>query len=195
MKFETLSGIIHAEVKSIKSNRARVRVKMADPLDYREALKLSLPREERLTGAFINTGVPHVVIFSKDLSRVAIERLGRLIRSHKLFAPRGTNVNFVQITGLHDLMIRTFERGVEGETLACGTGTVAASVVASLSGRISVPVQVKTKSGEVLTVDFEHLGKEVNPVRHSVARGTMSNEVKNVFLEGDAEIVFEGKLL
>lgn len=179
MKFETLSGMIHAEVKSAKSTRARVRVKMADPVDYRDSLKLLLGSEGSVSGAFMNTGVPHAVLFSEDLSRVDVERLGRQIRHHKFFAPKGTNANFVQVTGAHELAIRTFERGVEGETLACGTGSVAAAVVAFLAGRIQKPVQVKTKSGEVLSVDFESSGKTI----------------QNVFLEGDAELVFEGKLL
>ena len=131
-----------------------------------------------LRGVFINTGVPHVVIFTEGLDQIPVVEVGRAIRHHEMFKPRGTNVNFAEVAGKNLVAVRTYERGVEDETLACGTGTVASAVVASLTNRVEPPVQVKTKSGEILTVYFERSG----------------NHVSNVFLEGTAKFVFGGRL-
>lgn len=172
MRVETLAGEIGIEV-----NRNTIKVKMTDPSDYRETVELKdLGRS--LKASFINTGVPHVVIFAEGLSQMPVVELGRAIRYHKTFQPKGTNVNFVEVTGKNELSLRTYERGVEDETLACGTGTVASAVAANLRNHVETPVRVKTKSGEVLNVYFERIG----------------DKIRNVFLEGGAEFVFEGKL-
>ncbi len=199
LKFETLSGMIETElVSSFKKgdrqvinavyddcfaacplfdDEARVRAKMANPSEYRE--RISVPLNDRvLNAAFINTGVPHVVIFADKLNDIAVTELGRAVRNHKQFAPRGTNVNFVQATGPNSVSVRTYERGVEEETLACGTGAAAAAVVGVLTGRVAPPVQVKTKGGEALTVHLKQSGANI----------------QDVFLEGNAEFVFEGRL-
>ena len=97
----------------------------------------------------------------------------------KAFGPKGTNVNFTEVIGENRLRIRTYERGVENETLACGTGSVATAICAVLTGRVRQPVEVETKSGELLKISFDLEGK--NPA--------------NVYLEGSAHFVFEGKLL
>lgn len=179
VKFETLSGMIETELVSSGKNGKgnRVRAKMADLSEYRE--RISIPLNDRaLTAAFVNTGVPHVVIFSDELKNIAVTELGRAIRHHKQFAPRGTNVNFVQVTGPDSVAVRTYERGVEEETLACGTGATAAAVVGVFTKRVSGPVQVSTKSGEILTVHLKQSGEKI----------------RDIFLEGNAEFVFEGKL-
>lgn len=188
MRVETLSGEIQ-----IKVGRDKIKVKMTNPHDYREKVEidglitphpsLSPSRGEgwgegKLRGAFINTGVPHVVIFTEGLNQIPIVELGRAIRHHEMFKPKGTNVDFAEVAGERSIAVRTYERGVEDETLACGTGTVASAIVASLTGRVEAPVQVKTRSGEVLTVYFERSGSHVS----------------NVFLEGTAKFVFEGRL-
>ena len=170
----TAGGPIEINVESPQA----IKVKMIEPTEYRERVDIKLASTS-LQGAFINTGVPHVVIFAENLDQISVIELGREIRHHKMFAPRGTNVNFVQITGKNSLSIRTYERGVEGETLACGTGTAAAAIVASFMGRLKVPVVAVPKSGEPLKVYFEQNG----------------NRVKNVFLEGPAKFVYEGRLL
>ena len=172
MQIDTLAGLIEVHV-----NGKTIKAKMADPKDYREQVKINVGLKT-VTGAFINTGVPHVVIFAEGLGQVPVTELGRAIRNHETFKPRGTNVNFVEDTGNNSLTIRTYERGVEEETLACGTGTVAAAVVATLTDRAKSPIKVKTKSGETLNVYFDRSGKNV----------------RNVFLEGSAKFVFEGRM-
>ena len=172
MKVDTLAGLIGIHV-----NGKTIKAKMADPKDYREHVKINLSGKI-LNGAFMNTGVPHVVIFAEGLGEVAVSELGRAIRYHDMFKPKGTNVNFVEVTGKDLLAIRTYERGVEEETLACGTGTVAAALVAGITGRTNQPVRVTTKSGEVLTVYFDR----------------SEEKIRNVFLEGNARFVFEGRM-
>ncbi len=179
MRVETLSGDVKIDV-----NSKTIKVKMTDPSGYRPKIEIqnlpagspSAPRA--LSAAFINTGVPHVVIFTEGLEQVAVTELGRAIRRHEMFKPKGTNVNFAEVTGENASSLRTYERGVENETLACGTGTVAVALVANLTGRVNAPVHVKTRSGEILKVHFERSGSKVS----------------NVYLEGSARFVFEGRL-
>lgn len=176
MMAETLAGLIQIYV-----GKDMIKVKMADPAGYRKSVSIdhvSL-NGSVLKAAFINTGVPHTVIFAPNLKTIDVEDIGRKIRYHQLFKPRGTNVNFVQITGKNSLGVRTYERGVEGETLACGTGVVASAIVGYLTDRVVTPVEVTTQSGEVLRVYLDVKG----------------GKIQNVFLEGSAEFVFEGALL
>ena len=106
---------------------------------------------------FVNTGVPHAVAVVDDLATVDVPALGAFIRRHPLFAPAGTNADFIQTTGPDSLSIRTYERGVEAETLACGTGIVAAALVAEKLGLVRSPVRVKAAGGDVLEVGFAPL--------------------------------------
>lgn len=172
-EFETLAGIIQATIKS-----TGVRVRMGKPVDYREKGELQA-LDSRIHYSFLNTGVPHTVIFVPDLKKVDVNKLGAAIRYHKAFKPKGTNVNFVQVKGKKKIHVRTYERGVEHETLACGTGSTASAIISALQGLTKAPVSVKTSGGETLTIDFKITGK---------------NDIKDVFLEGEARIVFEGKL-
>ncbi|HOJ51129.1 MAG TPA: diaminopimelate epimerase [Syntrophales bacterium] len=172
MSFETLAGIIDAYV-----HEAWVKIRMPDPADMR--LSMSIPLGEKvLVGHFINTGVPHTVIFFEDLASCDVKGWGQAVRYHELFSPAGTNVNFVKIVDSHHLMIRTYERGVEGETLACGTGSVAAALLSGAVGKTSSPVEVKVASGEVLRVYFEKKGDEFAPV----------------YLEGATRVICTGHL-
>jgi diaminopimelate epimerase len=171
-QFESGSGLIQAEVKG-----ERVKVQLIEPKEYQAEGQVAL-EGRHLRYAFINTGVPHAVIFAEGLSQIDVANLGRTIRYHKRFAPRGTNVNFVEVKGKQEIQVRTYERGVEAETLACGTGSTASAVISSLKGYVSAPVKVKTRGGEVLTVDFVKNGKGVSQVT----------------LEGEARFVFEGKI-
>ena len=107
--------------------------------------------------------------------------IGRGIRLHSRFSPAGTNVDFVQKQGEGELRVRTYERGVEDETLACGTGVVASAILASRAGIVEPPVRVQTQGGEFLTVDFEIIDG--------------SDNFGEVFLEGAAKFVFEGTLV
>lgn len=176
IKFETLAGIIEAYV--IKEN---VKIKMTDPVD----LKLDFPIEvcsRRIRANFINTGVPHTVIFVENLGSIDVNNIGKSIRYHKFFSPKGTNVNFVEV-GDSSIGLRTYERGVEAETLACGTGTVASAIISAVSNRFKKiagdnPVKVKTKSGYVLKVYFKIKGKTIN----------------DVWLDGKTHFVYSGQL-
>src|SRR5207248_9860025 len=122
-------------------------------------LGIDLPLEqENVVAHFVNTGVPHAVVFldhGTALDDVAVERLGAQIRYHDVFAPAGTNVNFAQKIDAHTIAIRTYERGVEAETLACGTGVVAAGIIFhELTGAKS-PVSVRVRGGDTLEAGFE----------------------------------------
>jgi diaminopimelate epimerase len=123
---------------------------------------------------FIDTGVPHAVIYVPDTDAVKIREWGRAVRIHERFAPAGTNVDFAQLRGA-DVRIRTYERGVEDETLACGTGCVAAAAVVVSEGRLESPVELDAKGGRLRV----HIGLDAG-IATSAA------------LEGPAEIVYTG---
>ena len=124
----------------------------------------------------VDTGVPHAVLFMQDLEKCEVERLGKWIRFHPLFAPEGVNVNFIEVVS-DAIHIRTYERGVEGETLSCGTGAAAAALVVLQKKALVEPVRVISKSGEVL----EFVLKET-------LRG------KEIEMTGSASFVFEGSV-
>jgi diaminopimelate epimerase len=172
MAFETLAGIIHAEVK-----KDTVKVQLTGASSMR--LNLSIPvASGTRTGHFINTGVPHLIYLSDHIEGEDVPAIGSATRWHELFKPAGTNVNFIQIDGPHKLRIRTYERGVEGETLACGTGAVAAALIASALGKVSSPVSVITKGGDELIVSFKRAGEMLT----------------DLHLEGEVVVVCEGNL-
>ncbi|MDD4900324.1 MAG: diaminopimelate epimerase, partial [Candidatus Omnitrophica bacterium] len=130
LKIETKAGILEANVEG-----AAVKIKLTEPKD----IKLDIPitvNKRVLRLNFINTGVPHAVIFTQGLDEIKITDLGRFIRYHRQFAPKGTNVDFVEVLGNNSLKIRTYERGVEDETLACGTGSVASALIFALKGAV-----------------------------------------------------------
>ncbi|MCK4810237.1 MAG: diaminopimelate epimerase [Candidatus Omnitrophica bacterium] len=216
VKFETKAGVIEAEVRGQRAegrgqriderretkdegrqrleirkqkagerNWEEIRVKITDPFD----LKLNLPLKvlgRRIKVNFINTGVPHAVIFVEGLDMIDVENIGRAIRFHKRFFPAGTNVNFVEFLKDKRIKLRTYERGVEAETLACGTGVVASAVIANyrlfqegkqITG-CRVKTKVETRSKEVLNVCFNREG----------------NKISDVWLEGKAYLVYKGEI-
>lgn len=155
----------------------RVRIQMTDPGDCRPERTICLDRGA-LKAASINTGVPHVVVAVDDIHAVDVVTLGRAIRFHRDFAPDGTNVNFIALQPDGGVAIRTYERGVEDETLACGTGAVAAALILARTAARPSPVCLLTRSGGVLSVGFE-----------------MDQRCfQNVFLEGDARVVYRGTM-
>jgi len=169
VKIETKAGVIESEIKA-----DNVKIKLTDPKN----IKLDIPirvNNRNLKVNFIDTGVPHVVIFVEGLDKMNVDEIGRTIRFHKKFAPRGTNVDFVEALGKSLIEIRTYERGVEDETLACGTGSVAAALVFSLKTEASNTINVRTKSGETLNVYFK--------------KSAMAFE--DIWLEGKAGIVYK----
>jgi diaminopimelate epimerase len=148
MAFETLAGTVRAEVVG-----RRVKLQMTPPRDLALSRTLALGGR-KLTYSFLDTGVPHVVLFVPDVERVDVRRVGRGIRAHRAFALRGTNVNFVRVKdGV--VRVRTYERGVEGETLACGTGAVASGILSAVHGKAVPPVTIRTRGGEDLTIHFD----------------------------------------
>jgi diaminopimelate epimerase len=172
LTFETLAGLIEAEVQD-----RQVRVTMVGVEDLR--LHLSIPlKSGPVAGHFLRVGVPHVAVPVDHLEEAPVREWGREIRFHQMFQPAGTNVNFIRVKDSHALEIRTYERGVEDETLACGTGAVASALISASLGQVSSPVAVHTRGGEVLTVSFEMVG----------------DKLSQIFLQGDALVVYHGEL-
>lgn len=172
LSFETDAGIVRAMVDGI-----RVRLEMTKPSEIvlDEVLDAG---GKTFSVNRINTGVPHAVIWVEDLEDVPIVEWGRAIRYHERYAPAGTNVNFVTKSDQGTFLIRTYERGVEDETLACGTGSVAVALIEAQKGLAESPVSVKTRGGEILTIHFT----------------TAGFEFVDVFLEGDARVIYQGRL-
>jgi diaminopimelate epimerase len=170
--FETDAGIVSAEIIA-----QRAKVKMPDPGELDTGVTIDL-KHGPLTVGRVNTGVPHVVIDVNDLEGTDVFNQGREIRYHRAFAPAGTNVNFVTRLDKGLIAIRTYERGVEDETLACGTGSIAAALVTSEKKGWASPVRVLTRSGIELKIHFS---------RHP-------DGYRAVHLEGDARVVYRGEL-
>lgn len=126
---------------------------------------------------WIFTGVPHVVVLVKDIEKAPVEKWGRILRCHKAFRPEGTNVDFIQRKG-SKVLVRTYERGVEAETLACGTGAVASACAARMEWGMKSPVSCLVRSGDILKVFLEE-----------------GLDGWKASLEGPAKIVFKGKML
>lgn len=170
--FETEAGIITARFAG-----ERVTVNLTEPQQLRLGEEISLSSGNQTIHS-INTGVPHAVLFVPDADRAMVLQMGPEVRRHPRFAPKGTNVNFVQVLGPGHIRVRTFERGVEGETLACGTGVTASALISSRVNQFSSPVRVQVQGGDQLEVSFRQNNGGFSEVR----------------LTGPAEFVFEGKI-
>jgi diaminopimelate epimerase len=172
ISFETPAGVISAELKG-----ELVTLRMTEPTDLRLNVDLPMAAENR-TVHFINSGVPHVVIPVAKIDDAEVRREGAAIRYHKMFSPNGANVNFIEKRGPNKIAIRTYERGVEDETLACGTGIVAGALIFAATEDCEGPVTVLARGGDKLQVGFERT----------------SDQFRNVTLTGPAEFVFEGTI-
>jgi diaminopimelate epimerase len=150
---------------------------MQDPSDITSGVQVNVEGGS-LVGYVIDTGAPHVVFFQDDVESTDVASLGKKIRQHEKFQPGGTNVDFVQVCRDDALRIRTYERGVEAETLACGTGAVACAIIASVEKQLSPPIQARVQSGEELRVQFER----------------RPSGISHVVLEGSAHMLFAGTL-
>lgn len=173
MSFITIAGEIRAQVKG-----DLVKLAMTPPEDLILDQQVELGGEIRTVHS-LNTGVPHAVVFQDENGNTPVKEWGHSIRFHDIFQPAGTNVNFVEVLGNQNLHVRTYERGVEDETMACGTGAVAAAIIAGKMGQVQSPVQVITSGGEKLTIYFAFLDDE---------------SVVDVYLEGPAHFIYEGIL-
>ncbi len=172
LTFETLAGVIHATLEGDE-----VTIGLTEPRDLRMGERVTV------AGAVVevhsvNTGVPHAVVFVPDADQAMVQEHGAALRYHEHFKPRGTNVNFAQVLGPGRIRVRTYERGVEGETLACGTGVTASALVASRVHGFESPVGVQVQGGDRLQVAFDRQGEGF----------------ANVRLKGPATFVFEGRI-
>ena len=172
MSFETDAGIIDAEVAD-----DQVTIKIPGPtgLKLNDSLEMNTGP---ISISRINTGVPHVVVEVDDIEKAQVVEVGRQIRYHEAFAPEGTNVNFVSYDKDGNLTVRTYERGVEDETLACGTGAIAGAVIMACKSKSPSPVKVKTRSGGFLMIHFK----------------VEEDHFFDVSLQGDARIIYRGEL-
>ncbi len=175
---ETLAGEILGEAKGEIAC-----VRLSDPTDYRPLISLELA-ERKVNVHYIDTGVPHTIIYVDGLAKINVNTIGPMIRYHKAFAPRGTNANFVEQMDKNLVAVRTYERGVEAETRACGTGSVAAAIVSYLQtnpgtlqrDQKKAVMNVLTQSGETLEVTFD----------------ITAQKITNVWLKGSAKFIAEG---
>lgn len=173
VSFMTLAGVIHAHVEG---NLAKIR--LSDPINFIPNLEIYVDGDI-IKGHFINTGVPHFVIFYEEgLEEVQVKELGRKIRYHERFSPAGTNVNFVSQISENAIKVRTYERGVEDETLACGTGASASALICGYLKKVKSPVEVVTTGGERLNIYYSF----------------KNDNFTDVYLEGQVKIICEGSI-
>lgn len=173
VSFETIAGTLTAELVDTD-----VCIAMSDPVDLEMNISSQIDGQQSDVH-HINTGVPHVVKFVDDLANFKVLKNGAAIRYDKHFAPKGTNVNFAKVLADDHIAIRTYERGVEGETLACGTGMCAAAIIHSILTGAKSPIKVDVAGGDTLEIGFENQG---------------DNKFTNVTLTGPADFVFEGDI-
>jgi len=173
----TKAGIIEANV-----NKDTVKIRMSHPKDCQLDISVDLP-EKYIKVNYIDTGVPHSIVFVEGLNLIDVVNIGRGVRYHNKFKPRGTNVDFIEVYDKDLIGVRTYERGVENETLACGTGSVASSLITFLKVFENKPkpktftVKVKTLSTEILKVHFDY----------------KNDKFYNVWLEGKSQIIYKGE--
>src|SRR5262249_39310021 len=148
VSFETTAGVIRARI-----DEELVTLQMSDPCDVRLGLELAVDGE-KLSGDYINTGVPHFVARVPDIGKIDVRRTGSAIRRYEIFVPKGTNANYSEKRGRNRIAIRTYERGVENETLACGTGVVASALTFALTENVEGPIGVLVRGGNELSVGF-----------------------------------------
>jgi len=172
LSFETLVGIITAEVHGDV-----VKARLTDPSALQQNVRIFLTGGECGLDC-IDTGVPHAVCFVASVEACDVVGTGREIRRHEAFQPRGTNADFALVIDRHKMRVRTYERGVEDETLACGTGVVASVLAAAGRNFLDSPVDVTVQSGEILRVYFT----------------VRDGRFEEIYLEGKVKMVYQGLL-
>lgn len=176
MSFETKAGLL----KGFILDEENIKIELTKP----EHLKLGVfvvVVGEPVPIDSINTGVPHVVCMVEEcIEEIDLLSIGSEIRHHQAFAPEGTNVNLVEVVERGMIKVRTYERGVEDETMACGTGSVAAVLISGARGLVDSPVEVMPTGGKILKVYFS-MNEE-------------KNDFSGVFLEGDAVVIYQGEI-
>lgn len=169
---EHVLGTDAGPIKAKVLNNNEVKVQLTPPFDLRLHQDLEV-RGRVLTAHSVNTGVPHAVVLSEAVENEDVAHLGETLRYHPAYAPAGTNVNFIQILDRTHMLLRTYERGVEAETYACGTGAAASAIIANALGLVEPQVKVTTTGGEHLQISLEN---------------------DSVFLQGKAILVYTGLL-
>ena len=170
LRIQTQAGLVTLQIRG-----QEVQVSMTEPTKLRLGKKVVVAGRKVVVD-FLNTGVPHAVLFVRSVRSIDVAKQGRAIRYHSAFAPSGTNVNFVEIGRGNRIHVRTYERGVEGETLACGTGVVASSILSNLRRGLRSPILVTTRGGDHLRVGFS----------------MVNGQARKVTLQGPARIVYTG---
>lgn len=178
--FRTESGLVRAWVDPDPSE-PMVRIAVDDPGPLTCAIELEAAGRS-LTLHALTVGVPHAVAVVPDVDAFApgpeLLPIGRAVRHHPRFAPAGTNLNVIAVKDVHTVRMRTYERGVEDETLACGTGSIASAVVATALGLAEPPVDVITSSGRILEVDFQWV----------------DGRARQITLGGEARVIVRGEI-
>ena len=172
ISFETQAGVIKARFFG-----ELVEIQMSEPHSLRLGEPLDVAGEKLIVHS-VNTGVPHAVVFVGNLESVDIRKLGAALRHHSHFAPKGTNANFAQAMDSQTIAIRTYERGVEDETLACGTGMVACALIHHELTSAASPVAVRVRGGDTLKIGFQKNG----------------GVFREVTLTGPADFAFDGRV-
>jgi diaminopimelate epimerase len=167
--FGTDAGPVRARVL----DSGLVKVQLTPPQGMRLGISLNLEDGRDVEVHHVNTGVPHAIIVCENVKEMNVNETGRAVRQHREFSPSGTNVNFIQVKDRQHILLRTYERGVEDETFACGTGAAACAVAGGAMGLLDSPVRVVTSGGEELVIDFDR---------------------DDVFLTGKATLVYNGEL-
>lgn len=171
MTFETDAGFVTAEIKSDNV----VNLALYDPKGLKINEEIDV-EGKKWTVSSLNTGVPHAVVFVEDTENIDVKKYGNIIRFHQHFSPDGTNVNFVKVDKNNTILVRTYERGVEDETLACGTGVTASAIISVITGKAKSPVHIITRGKDNLYVSCKICGEKIT----------------DVFLEGPAIVAFKG---
>jgi diaminopimelate epimerase len=174
---ETQAGIILGEAHGEEAH-----VRLSDPVDYKDNIILTI-NKRKISVSYIDTGVPHTIIFVDHLDTINVQAIGELIRHHKQFKPRGTNVDFVEQVNSNLVNLRTYERGVEDETKACGTGAVASAIITYLKSNPEITNKEKAKMKVCTT------SKEILEIIFDIHEGKLSN----VWLKGSANFVAKGE--
>ncbi len=173
-KFETMAGLVTGQVNEDDT----VTIELTKPHDLRLNAITSCPELPEAVH-FLNTGVPHAVTFLKELADLNVKEKGAFLRYNDAFAPAGANANFAEIIEPQMLKIRTYERGVEDETLACGTGMTATALIHALITDAPSPISLQVAGGDILSIGFKRQG----------------NDFSDVTLTGPALIVFRGEVI
>jgi diaminopimelate epimerase len=182
ISFQTPAGLIRGELHG-----DLVTLQMSEPKDLQLGIDLTANGAKEHVH-FINSGVPHVIVPVSKVEDVDVRGRGQALRRHEKFSPAGANVNFIEKAGPKKILVRTYERGVEDETLACGTGVVASALIFAASEKVDGPIGVTVRSGSELSVDFK---RAMLAVASAEAGG---DKFTNVTLTGPAEFAFEGTI-